>query len=257
MKKAVLSLSGGLDSTSLLIHLLANDYQVKAFSFQYGQSHSVELERAQKNVDFLMKKFPNQLLSYRVLDLVSVFEDSESSLTSSKPVPEGHYAEGNMKDTVVENRNAIFSSIIYGKALSWANKTKEDTVICLGIHAGDFFVYFDCRQEFRDKILEAFQVGNDNGKAVGYYTPFLEGNKTTILEECLINCEKLGLDFDTILANTNTSYNPDEFGRASGKSGADIERIEAFINIGRKDPVEYQDTWENVVKHAQEVLSIT
>ena len=59
-----------------------------------------------------------------------------------------------------------------------------------------------------------------------------------------------GIDFNTIFANTNTSYNPDEQGRSSGKSGADVERILAFHQLGRKDPVEYVDTWENVLEGA-------
>ena len=62
--------------------------------------------------------------------------------------------------------------------------------------------------------------------------------------------DKLSLDFDTIFANTNTSYNPDEQGRSSGKSGADIERILAFNAIGRKDPVPYVDDWSKVLEHA-------
>ena len=60
---------------------------------------------------------------------------------------------------------------------------------------------------------------------------------------------KVGLDFDTIFKNTNTSYEPDELGRASGKTGADIERIEAFIKLGRKDPVAYQTSWEELTNN--------
>ena len=68
--------------------------------------------------------------------------------------------------------------------------------------------------------------------------------KNNYSPDALISCQKLGLDFDTVFANTNTSYNPDAEGRSSGKSGADVERILAFHEIGRKDPVEYIDSWE-------------
>lgn len=257
MKKyCVLSLSGGMDSTSLLIHLLANDYEVIALSFDYNQKHKVELQRASQNTRFLSScGFP---VKHRVIDLKSVFEGSQSALTNSDiQVPEGHYEQSSMVSTVVENRNAIFSSIIFGQALSLSKKVNSNVDICLAIHAGDHAIYPDCRQEFRDAIEHAFKIGNWDSEKVNYYTPYLNENKTTILQDCLKNCEKLGLDFDMIMRNTNTSYNPDSEGRASGKSGADIERIEAFLNIGRKDPVEYQQSWEETVAHAKSVLQLS
>ena len=254
MKQAILSLSGGMDSTSLLVHLLANDYQVTALSFNYNQKHSIELERAKANIKYLFNE--GYLVQHRIIDLTSAFEGIHSALTSSDiEVPEGHYEQANMVATVVENRNAIFSSIIFGQALSLSKQLGQDVKICLGLHAGDHEIYPDCRQEFRDAIEHAFKIGNWGSERVEYYTPFLFGNKTTILQEALINCEKLSLDFDTVFRNTNTSYNPDELGRSSGKSGADIERIEAFLNIGRKDPVEYVDSWEVVSQNAKVVLS--
>ena len=83
--------------------------------------------------------------------------------------------------------------------------------------------------------------------------PYLEGDKETILVDAEKSLEKLSLDFDTIFANTNTSYNPDKEGRSSGKSGADIERILAFNAIGRKDPVPYVDDWSKILEHAIQV----
>ena len=75
-------------------------------------------------------------------------------------------------------------------------------------------------------------------------------DKTTILVDAIESCDSLGLDFDTVLSNTNTSYNPDERGRSSGRSGADVERILAFNTIGRVDPVEYVDDWTSVLEYA-------
>lgn len=254
-KQAILSLSGGMDSTSLLIHLLANDYLVSAISFDYGQKHKVELERAQGNINYLRDLGFN--VTHHIVDMRSAFTGIQSALLSDNLIiPEGHYEQSNQKETVVPNRNAIFSSIIFAQALSLSIRTKEEVIICLGIHSGDFSVYPDCRQEFRDALEYAFKIGNWDSEKVNYYTPYLHGNKTSILQDCLANCEKLGLDFDLIMKNTNTSYNPDDQGRASGRSGADIERIEAFINIGRKDPVEYQLPWEEVVDHALRVLKV-
>ena len=135
--KAVISLSGGLDSTCLLMHLLANGYdEIRAFSFNYGQKHDIELKKVQKNIKFLQEKGFN--VTHQIIDVRDCFSDSASSLhRGGEAIPEGHYADENMKSTVVENRNIIFSSIIYGKALGWANKTHDNVVITLGIHAGD------------------------------------------------------------------------------------------------------------------------
>lgn len=254
-KHAVLSLSGGMDSTSLLIHLLSRGYMVRCLSFDYGQKHKIEIERAQANIAYL--QINGLSVTHRVIDLTSAMGGFRSALTSSDiDVPEGHYEQENMIQTVVPNRNAIFSAIVFGEALSLSREYDCEVDICLGIHAGDHAIYPDCRQEFRDALEYAFKIGNWGSDKVNYYTPYLHGNKTSILQDCLANCEKLGLDFDLIMKNTNTSYNPDDQGRASGRSGADIERIEAFINIGRKDPVEYQLPWEEVVDHALRVLKV-
>jgi 7-cyano-7-deazaguanine synthase len=82
------------------------------------------------------------------------------------------------------------------------------------------------------------------------YLPYLNGDKYTILKDAQESIEKLGLDFDEIFRNTNTSYNPDSKGRASGKTGADVERILAFHQLGVPDPVAYVKPWEDVLADA-------
>lgn len=251
--KAVISLSGGMDSTCLLIHLLASGYtEVHAISFNYGQKHKFELEKAKATINLLRSKGFNVL--HDIVDLRSITSLLNSSLTSMEEVPEGHYAEQNMKSTVVPNRNVIFSSIIYAIAQSTANKDQSSVDITLGVHSGDHAIYPDCRPESLTAVEYAFKVSNWDPHLVNYRTPFMDLNKTEILECCLMDCQFLGLDFDEVLSNTLTSYNPDEKGRSSGKSGSDIERIEAFLNIERKDPIEYQMSWREVVEHAKSVL---
>ena len=256
MKKiAVISLSGGMDSTCLMIRLLAEGYKVYGLSVNYGQKHKVELQRLWQNILYLEdKKLPLEKWNLIDLSVLGTLFNS-SLLNTDTDVPVGHYEEENMKSTVVPNRNAIFSSLLFGYALSIANKENCAVDICLGVHSGDHAIYPDCRPEFYKEIEKAFKSGNWDSERVNFTLPYLEMDKTSILEDCLKNCEILNLDFDTVLGNTNTSYNPDENGNSSGTSGADVERVEAFINIGRKDPVPYVNGWEETVKHVKQILS--
>jgi 7-cyano-7-deazaguanine synthase len=182
-------------------------------------------------------------------------------VTGGNDVPEGHYEQDNMKETVVPNRNKIFASLIQAVALSVATKgDKQEVAIAMGIHAGDHAIYPDCRQDFRDADFEAFKVGNWDSELVYHYTPYLEGNKFTILEDGLACCEKLGLNFDEVYKRTNTSYKPYPSGNSDYKSAASVERIEAFIRLGRKDPVQYEDetgpvSWEVAKAAVEKVLA--
>jgi len=275
-KQAVLSLSGGMDSSSLLLHLLANGYEVTALSFDYGQKHNVELERAKELVDYLNSKadevkYKSETsevilhhflrVKHQVIKLDGLAQLLNSSLVSGgSEVPEGHYAEENMKVTVVPNRNKIFSSIIQAVALSIAEQKNTECVIAMGIHAGDHAIYPDCRQEFRDIDYEAFKAGNWGAEKVTYYTPYLTGDKYTILEDGAACCNTLGLDFNAVYSRTNTSYKPYPSGNSDYKSASSVERVEAFIKLGRPDPVQYEDEtglvdWETVVQYVQNILT--
>jgi 7-cyano-7-deazaguanine synthase len=291
MKHVVISLSGGMDSSTLLLRCLKEYDTVTAISFDYGQKHRIELNRAQLLVDHLndnadetkyksetseviLHHFPK--ITYRKIKLDGLADLLNSALvTGGEEVPEGHYAEENMKATVVPNRNKIFASIIQAVALSISEKTGEQCDIAMGIHAGDHAIYPDCRQEFRDADDHAFRVGNWGSEKVGYFTPYLEGNKFTILQDGEALCKELGLDFDEVYSKTNTSYKPifhtfayvDNFNEiiecsdwfSDYKSASSVERVEAFIKLGRKDPVGYADelgpvNWEQVVNEVTKVL---
>ena len=248
---SVVSASGGMDSTALIIHLLERGDTVYCVSFDYGQKHKIELERLNKNIEYLNSK--GFEVYHNVFDLKDAFKTFQSALISEEEVPKGYYEEDNMKATVVPNRNAIFASIIYGYALSLANETGEEVAIAMGTHSGDHEIYPDCRPEFFHYLFHAFDLGNWNSEKVERYLPYIDGDKVTILSDCLICCKKLDLDFNTILANTNTSYEPDDQGRANGKTGSDVERILAFHAIGRIDPVEYVDGWQKSLEYALSV----
>ena len=258
-KHAVVSLSGGMDSSTLLLKCLDKFETVTALSFDYGQKHKVELKRAKALVDYLKRNGHN--VTYEVVKLDGLVKLLDSALVEGgDEVPEGHYAEENMKATVVPNRNKIFASITQAVALSVANRTKENTSIALGIHAGDHAVYPDCRQEFRDADDNAFRLGNWEAERVGYYTPYLNGDKYDILQDGEVLCEKLGIDFDEVYARTNTSYKPTPEGWSDHKSASSVERIEAFIKLGRPDPVQYADEtgpvdYETAEAHVKKVLA--
>ena len=256
-KQAVLSLSGGMDSSTVLLHLLAKGYEVTAVSFDYGQKHKVELERAQDLVNYInLSRINEPNINYKTIKLDGLVELLNSNLVEGgDEVPEGHYEEDNMKDTVVPNRNKMFSSIIQAVALSIANEKNCPVEIAMGIHAGDHTIYPDCRQEFRDADYNAFIEGNWDANKVTYYTPYLKGDKFDILKDGEVCCEKLGLDFDGVYKRTNTSYKPTAEGLSDYKSASSVERIEAFLKLGRKDPVEYVDGWDIAKTHVEELLA--
>ena len=276
-KNVVVSLSGGMDSSTLLLRCLSEYDNVTALSFDYGQKHRVELERAQQLVDYInnsnvdyqtslsaspvIAKVKYSKIKYQVIKLDGLVNLLESNLVDGgDDVPEGHYEEENMVATVVPNRNKIFASITQAVALSIANKTEEPCDIALGIHAGDHAIYPDCRQEFRDADDTAFRMGNWNSETVGYFTPYLETDKFGILQDGQILIKNLGIDFNEVYRRTNTSYKPFPSGNSDYKSASSVERIEAFIKLGINDPVQYEDEtgpvdYEVAKSHVEKLLA--
>jgi len=249
MIRAVMALSGGMDSTGLLLRLLADGYKVSCISYDYGQKHRIELEHAKANIEYLEGE--GHQVEYKIVDLSSAMSLFHSALTSDDiEVPEGYYEEEQMKVTVVPNRNAIFASILYGYALSVSHREDCDVEIAMGVHSGDHAIYPDCRPEFYSAIAGAFALGNWGSDRVSFHLPYIDGDKETILRDALESCSVLNLNFETIFENTISSYNPDSEGRASGTSGADIERILAFHALGREDPIEYTKPWKDVLQGA-------
>ena len=275
-RHCVVSLSGGMDSSTLLLRALKEYDTVTGISFDYGQKHRVELERAQQLIDYVnsnpMRVFhPDHTgdifeeiyseVTYRQIKLDGLADLLDSALVEGgDDVPEGHYENENMKETVVPNRNKIFASITQAVALSVANRTGETCDIALGIHAGDHAVYPDCRQEFRDADDKAFREGNWDADRVGYFTPYLDTDKFGILQDGEKLIEQFGLSFDEVYKRTNTSYKPYPSGNSDYKSASSVERIEAFIALGRKDPVQYEDEsgevdYEVAKAHVKKVLA--
>ncbi|SRR6266852_7380547 len=220
--KVILTLSGGLDSAVLLWHLLEQKHQVCCLSVDYGQRHYRELTAA-KNLCMLAD------VEHKITDLrgiLSLF--SGSSQTSSEiAVPEGHYAEESMKQTVVPNRNMVLLSL----AGAWAVSTKSDAV-AYAAHSGDHTIYPDCRPEFTEAMEDAFRLCDWH--PVKLLRPFLYPvpmSKADIV--------KLGAGLGVPFEETWSCYKGKEV--HCGKCGTCVERREAFNLAGIGDPTIYGD----------------
>lgn len=225
MSKVVCIVSGGMDSITLLYKAKSEFKDVAALSFDYGQKHVKELECAIQNCKELG-------VAHKIINLKSITSLLDSSLTTEdKKIPEGHYAEESMKQTVVPNRNTIMLSIAYAYALS----LKADEV-WFGAHAGDHAIYPDCRQVYIDRLQEAFQEGNwpmIQNEDVDIYpkivAPFIDITKKGIITQ--------GVFLQVPYWNTYSCYKGRQF--HCGVCGTCRERIEAFQESKIVDPIKY------------------
>jgi len=218
-KKAVVILSGGMDSTTLAYDVVSSfgSDNVTALSFNYGQKHARELECARQTCTKLG-------IEHKVLPLDVLNDVAPSALTRKEwDVPEGHYAEENMKQTVVPNRNMVMLSL----AAAYAMGTKSN-FLYYGAHAGDHDIYPDCRKEFVEAMQHAVKLADWN--EVQLFAPYLDKDKGDIA----IRGKELGVDYSL----THTCYKPVE-DLACGKCGSCTERLEAFDKAGITDPIKY------------------
>lgn len=215
--KALVVLSGGLDSTTALYWAKKKYDDVETLTFNYGSKHNdIENEYAKKTCEKLGVK--NTVIH---LDFMNQYFKSDL-LKSGGDIPEGYYTAENMKSTVVPFRNGIMLSIAAGFA-----ESNDCDVLVLGNHSGDHAIYPDCRPEFIDGISKAILTGT--AKGIEVVSPFCNISKTDIVK---IGNE-LGVDFSL----TYSCYKGKE--KHCGKCGTCTERKEAFEQAGVKDPTEY------------------
>lgn len=219
-------LSGGLDSTTALYYVRKTHDIVEALTFDYGQRHVKEIDAA--------KKICRQLkIRHKIIDITNLNGLLQgSSLTSKKiATPHGHYQKPTMKNTIVPNRNAIMINIAAGYAIS-----QKVYALGLGVHAGDHYIYPDCRPEFIKAQAKTLSLANEcNFKLI---TPFLQCDKTEIVRRG----QKLDVPFEL----TWTCYE----GKAKpcNKCGSCIERSEAFQENNLRDPLYAEREWTNILK---------
>lgn len=221
MKKAIVLLSGGLDSTTCLAIALKEGYDCYALSFSYGQRHSAELEAAKRIAA------DAKVASHRIIP-IDLGGFGGSALTDeSIQVPESE-ADG-IPVTYVPARNTVFLSI----GLAWAEVLQADAIFA-GVNAVDYSGYPDCRPEY----INAFQTLADlatkagiEGKGARLKTPLIDKTKVEIIQWG----NQLGVDY----AKTVSCYQADLDGKACGKCDSCRIRAEAFKNAGLSDPTVY------------------
>ena len=215
--KVVVLLSGGMDSVTALYHAQLEHEVVATLSFDYGSKHN------HKEIPFARYHSEKLEVPHKSISLEFVNELFTSDLLKSGgEVPEGHYAEDNMKATVVPFRNGIMLSIACGFA-----ESMEAEGLVIAAHSGDHAIYPDCREGFMDGMAKAMQEGTYAG--IQLLRPFIAIDKAEIAAEGA----KLEVDY----SQTWSCYKGQ--GIHCGACGTCIERREAFILAGVEDPTEY------------------
>lgn len=215
--KAIVALSGGMDSATVLAECHLNGRDIQAVGFFYNSKHN-----QWENIA-AVKVAKHYNVPFSMIDISGVMRYFKSDLLlSGNDIPEGHYEEESMKRTIVPARNIIFASILAGLAVS--EKAEE---IWLGVHAGDHHIYPDCRPAFIGAMNRAIQLGTDT--SIQLKTPFIAENKIGILQ--------FGLQYDVPYHLTRTCYSAGEI--ACGRCGSCQERLAAWQAVNRNDPIPY------------------
>jgi 7-cyano-7-deazaguanine synthase len=222
--------SGGLDSVTMLYYMVDLGYKPDVISFNYGQRHRKELDYAQSNAVYKLG------LRWDVIDLSGVgakLAEGGSSLLdiAHSEVPEGHYAEENMKQTVVPNRNAIMATIATGVCVA-----RGGMYVALAPHNGDAAIYPDCRPAFWREFEASMKLANEGflDRKWALVTPFILMSKADIARRA----GQLKVPF----GQTWSCYKGGEI--HCGRCGTCVERLEAIHEAGaeRYDATLYEDT---------------
>lgn len=225
MKKAVVLVSGGVDSSTVLTLVSKQDYEIYAISFDYGQKQVIELQKVKQ----LIKNYNVKEHKIITIDLKS-FGSALVNDNIDVPKYEQEVDLGNeIPLTYVPARNTIFLSYALGFA-----ETKEANDIFIGIHATDSPNYPDCRPEYIKSFEAMANLATSsgiNGNKITIHAPLIDMTKTEIVRLGL----KMGVDY----SSTISCYDPTSLGESCGKCLACLVRIKAFEENGLKDPILY------------------
>jgi 7-cyano-7-deazaguanine synthase len=229
MAKAAVVASGGMDSATLAWHYHRQGMDVHLIGFNYGQRHAKEL-------DFLQVIAQKINADFTIVDMGFMSDLLHGSALTAEggEVPDGHYREETMRQTVVPNRNAIMLSIATGIAVA-----EGCELVATGIHSGDHYIYPDCRPQFFEPLQAAFKAGTEGHAHPDFRleAPFIQKTKADIAA--------YGHELHVDYANTWSCYKGGEV--HCGRCGTCVERIEAFIDAKVDDPTVYADGIEFAV----------
>ncbi|MBZ6230289.1 7-cyano-7-deazaguanine synthase QueC [Streptomyces olivaceus] len=219
---AVVVLSGGLDSTTLLAHYSALRFKLVAVTVDYGQRHSKEIDSART----VARHYGTEHHVLEVAGFGTLL--SGVALTDAEvTVPDGHFAEKAMRATVVPNRNAVLANLATSVAVS-----RRADLVALGMHAGDHFVYPDCRPVFLDALRQLVAVANEGFTTPRIEAPFMTWSKADIARH--------GVGLGAPLELSWSCYKGGSI--HCGTCGTCYERREAFREADLLDPTEYVDS---------------
>ncbi len=229
MKRAIVLLSGGLDSTTTLAIAHNASFAVHALSFRYGQRHAVELEAARRVAEHFR-------VAEHIVAEIDLRVFSGSALTSNIAVPKSRSLvemSGDIPVTYVPARNTVFLSF----ALAYA-ETRVAGDIFIGVNALDYSGYPDCRPEY----IEAYEcmanlatrAGVEGRQRLKIHTPLITLTKAEIIQRGLV----LGVDYSL----THSCYDPTPEGLACGQCDSCLLRLKGFAEAGVQDPVRYAKT---------------
>jgi 7-cyano-7-deazaguanine synthase len=225
-KKAVILLSGGLDSTTVLAMAQAAGFSCYCLSFAYGQRQDIELDRARAVAG-------RAGVAHHLVLTLDLAKIGGSALTSDLPVPK-HRAVAEISATIpvtyVPGRNTIFLA----HAAAWAEVVGAREIF-IGVNALDYSGYPDCRPEFIAAFEQTINLGSKAGSEGHRFTiraPLMQLGKGEIIRAGLA----LGVDY----GQTHSCYDPDEQGRACGGCDSCLLRLKGFAEAGITDPVVYQ-----------------
>lgn len=227
-RRAVVLLSGGLDSTTTLAIVKSEGYEIYALTFRYGQRHEAEIEAARRVASIYD-------VSRHVVAEIDLRAFGGSALTDDIAVPKDRAPEEmgeGIPVTYVPARNTIFLSF----ALAWA-EVLEATDIFIGVNALDYSGYPDCRPEY----IEAFQRMADLATKAG-----VEGRQKLVIHTPLIRCRKAqivkkGIELGVDYSLTVTCYDPSVDGAACGQCDACLLRLKGFAENAMTDPARYRN----------------
>jgi 7-cyano-7-deazaguanine synthase len=226
-RRAVILLSGGIDSTTTLAIAIAEGYEAYTLSFNYGQRHQIETETARRVADSLGAK------EHRLANIdLRVFGGSaltDDDVDVPKQRPELEIAQG-IPITYVPARNTIFLAY----ALAWAEVIPARDIF-LGVNAIDYSGYPDCRPEFIEAFENLANLGTKagvEGRRFQIHTPLIKFSKAEIIRKAV--------EFGVDLSLTHSCYDPLPQGLACGECDSCLLRLKGFREAGLKDPIRYK-----------------